>query len=312
VDTDEVKSSMRGPLAPVLTVYREQDLSLDLDAIQANVDQQIHRGMKTGSGVLLAAGAGGDFPLLSKEERKEVIRAVAQAASDRVPVLGCCQSPLTQEAIELAEWSQQAGCYGIQLSPTWYYLPNERQIFEHFKAVAESIDICVMIYHTPWLGSHISMDLFNRMWDECANIRAIKWAGSGSSEAISGYIELAGKYAMINNGVDILQGAVLGANGFVTHLANVWPEHEVGFWRLVEDEDYKGAAEEFRKVNWPWLSLRNWVHLEVGRGESMAVKPPAELTGFRGGPSRPPMVNLDQRQRAHVRSVLSHMGAPLV
>ena len=54
----EVKRRICGPLAPVLTVYREGDLALDLDAIQENVDQQIRRGMVTGRGTLLAAGAG--------------------------------------------------------------------------------------------------------------------------------------------------------------------------------------------------------------------------------------------------------------
>ena len=312
MEISKVKQVIRGPLPPVLTVYKGKDLSLDLDAIQENVDQQIRRGMTVGNGVLLAAGAGGDFPLLSHEERKAVIQAVAEAAGGRVPVLGNAQSPLTREAIALAEWSQQVGCYGIQLSPTWYYPPNEGQLYDHFKAVAESVDICIMVYHTPWLGSHIDVDLFNRLWEDFPNIRAIKWSSMNGFETMAGYIGLSDKFAMMNNGPALLQGALLGANGFVTHLANVWPEHEVDLWHTIESGDYKGATQEFLKVNWHWRNLRSWAHQEIGRGESMAVKPPAELTGFHGGPSRPPMVNFDQEQRAHVRSILEKMGAPLV
>ena len=89
MDVSQVKERICGPLAPVLTVYREGDLALDLDAIRENVEQQIRQGMTTGNGVLLAAGAGGDFPLLTFEERKTVIQAVAEAAAGRATVLGC-------------------------------------------------------------------------------------------------------------------------------------------------------------------------------------------------------------------------------
>ena len=312
MEISEVKKVMRGPLAPVLTIYKKEDLSLDLDAIQENVDQQIRRGMTKGNGVLLAAGAGGDFPLLTYEERKLVIQTVAEAAGDRATVLGCCQSPLTEEAVELAEWSQKVGCYSIQLSPTWYYPPNEQQVYDHFKAVAQSIDICVMIYHTPWLDSHISIDLFNRLWEDFANVRAIKWSAFNQFEEMVGYIELLDKYAMINNGPAKLQAALLGANGFVTHLANVWPEHEVAFWQLVESGDFEAVTKDFLKVYWPWRSLRAWAYNEIARGESLLVKPAAEFTGFHGGPSRPPMVTFSEEQRAFVRSVLENIGAPLV
>jgi 4-hydroxy-tetrahydrodipicolinate synthase len=312
MDVSEVKKRIRGPLAPVLTVFREGDLALDLDAIQENVDQQIRRGMTAGNGVLLAAGAGGDFPLLSFEERKTVIQAVAEAADGRATVLGCIQSPLTAEAIALAGWCQQVGCYGVQLSPTWYYPPNEKQVYAHFKAVAESVDICIMVYHTPWLDSHIPITLFERLWADFDNVRAIKWATFNEAETMEGYVALSQNYAMINNGPGLPQAALLGANGFVTHLANVWPEHEVRLWQSFAAGDYAGATEDFLTVNWPWRSLRVWAHTEIAGGESLLVKPAAEKTGFHGGPSRPPMVDLDAAQRARVQVMLEQIGAPLV
>jgi 4-hydroxy-tetrahydrodipicolinate synthase len=314
MEISEVKKNIRGPLAPVLTIYKEEDLSLslDLDAIQENVDQQIRRGMSKGNGVLLAAGAGGDFPLLSVEERKAVIKAVAETAQGRATVLGTAQSTLTREAIELAQWSQEVGCYGIQLSPTWYYPPNDQQVYEHFKAVAESTDICIMVYHTPWLGSTISINLFKQMWEEFGNVRAIKWNATSQPDYIEGYVELSEQYAMINNGPALLHGSLLGASGFVTHLANVWPEHQVALWEKIESGDYQSVTQEYLKVQWPWRCLRAWAYESIARGESLVIKPAAEMTGFHGGPSRPPFVTFNDEQRAHVRSVLEKIGAPLV
>jgi dihydrodipicolinate synthase/N-acetylneuraminate lyase len=143
-------------------------------------------------------------------------------------------------------------------------------------------------------------------------MRAIKWSSQDATEVLSGYIELSDTYAMINNHPSLLQAALMGATGYVTHLANVWPEHEVALWEMLEAGDYQAAKQEFVTVQWLWRGLRSWAYNEVARGESLAVKPAAEMTGFHGGPSRPPMVTFDREQRAHVRSILERMGAPLV
>jgi dihydrodipicolinate synthase/N-acetylneuraminate lyase len=143
-------------------------------------------------------------------------------------------------------------------------------------------------------------------------MRAIKWSSRDAIEVISGYIELSDTYAMINNHPSLLQAALMGATGYVTHLANVWPEHEVALWEMLEKGDYQAAKQEYVTVQWLWRGLRAWAYNEVARGESLAVKPAAEMTGFHGGPSRPPMVTFDKEQRAHVRSILERMGAPLI
>ena len=72
------------------------------------------------------------------------------------------------------------------------------------------------------------------------------------------------------------------------------------------------ATQEFLMANWAWRNLRVWAHTEIAGGESLLVKPAAEMTGFYGGPNRPPMVDLDEEQRARVRAVLERIGAPLV
>ena len=69
---------------------------------------------------------------------------------------------------------------------------------------------------------------------------------------------------------------MLGGTGFITHLATIWPEHDIAVWKLLEAEKYKEAQEKIMKVNWPWQAFRGKM---AGRtsGESPPVKAALEL-----------------------------------
>ncbi len=311
MDIQKVKALLRGPVAPVLTVF-DEDGTVNLDAVQFNVDQQIRRGLVAGKGTLLAAGAGGDFPLLTLEERQAVIRAVCEAAGGRAVVIGCAQSPSTREAITLAQFAQDAGCHAVQLSPPWYYTPLPQQVYEFFQAVATSIDIPIMVYHAPWLGYTMEVDEIERLVADFPTIRALKWVGVNEFQHVDACIRLAQKMAIIDNAWQPVQSFLLGAAGYVSHLANVWPEHEVRFWEMLEGGGLAGALQEYTGVYWQWVSLRVWAGRHISGGESFLVKRAAEMTGFIGGADRGPMRTLNEDQRRHVREVLMRMGAPLV
>ncbi|MGQ9518316.1 MAG: dihydrodipicolinate synthase family protein, partial [Anaerolineae bacterium] len=284
----------------------------DLDAIQSNGDHQIRRGLVAGKGTLLSAGAGGDFPLLNTDERKAVMRAVCQAAQGRAVVIGCAQSPSTREAVMLAQYAQDAGCHAVQLSPPWYYAPLPQQVYSFFQAAATSVDIPIMVYHTPWLGCTMEVDLIGQLAEDFPNIRALKWVGVNEFQHVDAYVRLAPRMAIIDNAWQPVQSFLLGAAGYVSHLANVWPEHEVRFWEMLERGDLAGAVREYTEVYWRWVTLRVWAGEHISSGESFLVKRAAEMTGFIGGPDRGPMHTLGEDECRHVRDVLRRMGAPLI
>ena len=90
--TDEVKKKIRGLMIPVITSLNK-DLSIDTSAIKEEIKFLIQHGIKEGQGVLLAAGAGGDFNILSLDERKLVCRTIVEASKDSIPVLLRAQTP---------------------------------------------------------------------------------------------------------------------------------------------------------------------------------------------------------------------------
>ena len=85
MEVREAKRLLSGPMVSVATPFTST-FELDLDALRSNIEFMVERGMRTGSGVLLVAPAGGEFPMLSMEERKQVIRASVAAAAGRIPV----------------------------------------------------------------------------------------------------------------------------------------------------------------------------------------------------------------------------------
>jgi len=97
---DEAKQTFRGPMIAVIT-HLNDDLSIDHAAIRENVTYVIEHGFRRGQGALLGVGAGGDFPLLSLDERKAAARTIVEAAAGRVPVLIGAQDTNVANVIEM-------------------------------------------------------------------------------------------------------------------------------------------------------------------------------------------------------------------
>lgn len=161
-DIAEVKQTLRGPMIPVITNLNE-DLSIDHAAIRENVRFVIDRGIVRGQGVLLAVGAGGDFPMLSVEERKEVAHTIVTAANGQVPVIVGAQDTNPSVSIELAQWSEEIGADAVQMSAGYYYASSDEDCLRFFQAVHDATSrIGIMIYNTHWEGYNLSLD-----WPSC-------------------------------------------------------------------------------------------------------------------------------------------------
>src|SRR5690348_899472 len=91
ITPEEARARWRGVVAPLVTPFAA-DGSLDLRSLQANVQWLLDRGARQGNTILLVAGSGGDFTSMTLEERKEVIKVVAEVAAGRLPIIAGAQS----------------------------------------------------------------------------------------------------------------------------------------------------------------------------------------------------------------------------
>lgn len=304
---EQVKKVLRGPMMPIITSFKD-DLSLDLDTIQDNVRFLVEGGIVTGKGAMLGVGAGGDFPMLSVEERKQVARAIVEAADGKAPVLVGAQDTNPGVSLELAEYACQIGAYGIQLSPPYYYEPSDADVIAFFQAINDAVPIPIMAYNTPWLGYNMSFDVLDALAD-MEWVLGLKWSDTSNYAYTRGLERYADRLAIVDNAGLTALAHLLGATGFVTHLANLWPQHEVALWEQMDGGDYIGAQAEVQRANWRWYDFRIRMGQITG-GESNVLRAAYDLIGRRGGPVRPPTRDMDPEHRAELKVLLKEIGVP--
>jgi len=298
-------------MIPVITHFKD-DLSINVDAIKEEVNYLIDHGIVSGQGVLLAVGAGGDFNMLSLEERKQAAKAIVDASDGRVPVIIGAQDTNVNVMIEMAQFAEAIGAYGIQFSTTYYYKPSDDDALRLYQTIHDKTSkIAIMAYNTFWHDYDFPFEVL----DELCNLErivALKWARpDNGGPYMMGVKRYANKLAVVDNGGMWVMNHMLGGTGFITHLATIWPEHDISVWNLLEAGKYKEAQEKIMNVNWLWQAFRGKM---AGRtsGESPPVKAALELVGRHGGASRMPARALNAEERAELRALLISIGVPNV
>jgi len=308
MDAADAMQRWRGAFLPVLTIF-DDNRGLDLAATRRNVRHVIQCGAKVGNTVFLAVGAGGDFPMLATDERKRVAEAIVAEANARVPVIVGCQHTSTAAAIELARHAEEIGAEGVQVSPPFYYRPSDEDVYEFLKAISDSISIGMMVYHTWWLGFEMSMPLLERL-ASLEQVVSLKWSSPGIRTLVAGYRHFASRLAIVDNTGLRVYPHILGANGYITHLASFWPQVEWETWDRLDRGEYREVQKMMDEHYVPWIEFRGKMGRVTG-GEGNVVKAAMQLCGLDGGPVRPPTRPMTADQREELRQVLIQIGAPV-
>ena len=311
MNIQEVKQTLCGPMIPVIT-HLNDDLSVDTDAIQAEVDYLVEHGIRMGQGVLLAVGAGGDFNMLSVEERKLAGKAIVEGAEGRVPVVLGAQDTNVNVMIEMAQYAEAIGAYGIQVSTPYYYPPSDDDALRVYQAVhSATAQVAIMAYNTYWHDYDFPFPVLDELC-ELERIVALKWARPNDGVSyMQGVARYADRLAVVDNAGMQVMNHMLGGRGFITHLATIFPEHDLEIWRLLEAGAYQQAQKKIMDVNWRWGEFRGKMAQRTS-GESPPVKAALELVGRRGSPSRLPSRALTAEEKAELRQLLIDIGVPTV
>jgi len=213
--------------------------SIDEDAFRAFVEWQIAEG----SHGLVPVGTTGESPTLSHEEHRRVVEICVGVADKRVPVIAGAGSNSTNEAIDLAKHAEQAGADAVLVVTPYYNKPNQRGLYAHFRAVAEAVEIPLLIYNIPGRSIvDMSPKTMGKLFRDCKNVVGVKDATANLARASLQRHRMGAEFIQLSGEDATALGFMAhGGHGCISVTANVAPKLCAEFQEACLAGDFKKA-----------------------------------------------------------------------
>ena len=285
IPVDELRKRWHGVVIPLVTPFKE-DLSLDLPALESNLQWLIDKGAHMGNTVFLAAGSGGDFSVMTVNERKQVIKTTCDVADGRVPVIASAQSTDIRDCIELCPFGEDVGLDAVQLSGPYYYDGRPGDAMAWMREVARHTDIGFAVYNNWYTGYDMPLDLMEELLD-IPNSVAVKWGSPYAATFVEGVRRFSTRAVVVDNHFMPVLSYPLGVRCHVGLVCNFYPEHSWRVHELFVTGKYVEAIKEWERCMAPFLRLIAPVRAETA-AEAVWVRPAMNAVGLNGGRSRLP------------------------
>ncbi len=289
--------NISGSIVALVTPLHE-DGSVDYPTLRTLIDWHIAEGTHC----IGVVGTTGESPTVSVEEHCEIIRVAVEQAAGRVPIMAGAGANSTREAIELSEYAKKVGAdCTLQVVP-YYNKPTQEGIYQHFKAIAEAVDIPVMLYNVPGRSvADMSVETTLRL-AQVPGVFGIKEA-TGNLERAAWLIKQAPKGFSIYSGDDPTAVALmlLGGHGNVSVTANVAPR---GMAQLCEAAMARDTARAI-ELHMQLLPLHKHLFVEPN---PIPVKWALAKMGKCGGTLRLPLTPLSDGAQSTVEAALREAG----
>jgi 4-hydroxy-tetrahydrodipicolinate synthase len=282
---EELRKRWQGVVIPLITPFKE-DLSLDLPALESNVQWLMNKGARMGNSVFLAAGSGGDFTVMTTEERKQVIKTVCEVADGKVPVMASAQSTDIRVCIEICQFGEEVGMDAVQLSGPYYYDGRPSDALAWMQEVARHTGIGFAVYNNWYTGYDMPIGLIEEIL-EIPNSTSVKWGSPNVFTFMEGIRRFQPKAVVVDNAFLPELSYPMGVQCHISHIPNFYPEHSWRVHDLFVAGKYADAKKEWDRCKVPWLKLIEPVMASTG-GEGVFVRPALDAAGLRGGHSRLP------------------------
>ncbi|MHC4642397.1 MAG: 4-hydroxy-tetrahydrodipicolinate synthase [Planctomycetota bacterium] len=284
-----------GAMVALITPF--QDGIIDFETLDELVDFQLDNGIDG----IVPVGTTGECPTLSHEEHKQVIERIVKAVGGKVPVIAGAGSNSTAEAIELAAFSKKVGADAtLQVDP-YYNKPTQEGFYQHFKAVAEEVDLPVVLYDIPGrCGAGMTPDTIVRL-AEIENIVAIKDA-TGKMDHVSEVATQCDLTILSGDDSMTLPIASVGGKGVVSVVANIVPADVKALTDLILEGDLVSARQWHNKL---FALSRNMLSLATN---PIPIKAAVAMLNLASEELRLPMTPMDEDKKAILRQTLETYG----
>lgn len=259
--------------------------------------QLINYLLNNGTNSLVVAGTTGESPTLSSEEKVALFRHVVRVVDGKVPVIAGTGSNNTYASIELTKKAQEAGVDAIMLVAPYYNKPNQEGLFQHFKAIAESTNLPVMLYNIPGRSViNMSVDTIVKL-SKLPNVVAVKDA-SGNIDAMTDIIANTDQDFVLYSGDDglTLPALAIGAKGVVSVASHVIGNEMQQMVKAFASGNVQEAAQLHQQLLPKMKAL-------FTAPSPVPVKTALQLKGLDVGSVRLPLVPLTEQERKDLSNV---------
>ncbi|MBQ8829741.1 MAG: 4-hydroxy-tetrahydrodipicolinate synthase [Burkholderiaceae bacterium] len=291
---------IRGSIVALVTPMFE-DGSIDYESYRNLIELQI----AGGTSAIVSVGTTGESPTVDFDEHKELIRVAVEAADGRIPIIAGTGSNSTREAIELTEYARSVGAAAsLQVTP-YYNKPTQEGLYQHFKAIAEAVDLPMILYNVP--GRTVA-DLKNETILRLVRIPGIvglkdATGDLGRAADLLSRLPKDRQFAVYSGNDDsALALMLMGGDGVISVTANVAPRLMADMCEFAFNNDVMGA----RAINDRLMPLHKNLFCEPN---PVAPKWALQRMGLIQGGIRLPLVPLDPGKREQVELALQIAGS---
>ena len=236
--------NLKGSMTALITPFKNG--KLDTKSYEYLIKRQIEQGID----VVIPVGTTGESATLTHREHEECIEiAIQTCKNSHTKVIAGAGSNATQEAISLAQFAQKAGADGILTVTPYYNKPTQNGLYEHYKTIATSVEIPVMLYNVPSrTGVNLEVDTVIKLFDDFENIFAIKEA-TGDLARATQMISQREKFGVLS-GDDLIDYPMLasGCSGIISVTANLLPNMKSELVNKINENNFAEALAIHNKL----------------------------------------------------------------
>lgn len=277
----------------------KDNLEVDYDAFAAIVEDQI----AGGTDAIVVCGTTGEASTLSHEEHLNVIKYCVEKVAGRIPVIAGTGSNSTDTAIYLSREAEKVGVDGLLLVTPYYNKATQKGLYEHFKIIANSVNIPIILYNVPGrTGCTMAPDTIVKLCTDVENIVGVKEA-SGNISAVAKIMSKANGKVDLYSGNDdqIVPILSLGGKGVISVLSNVAPRqtHEIC------QNYFDGNVAKSAQMQLEAIELCDALFCEVN---PIPVKKAMNLLGKCGDGIRRPLSVMEDANVEKLRGAMERYG----
>jgi 4-hydroxy-tetrahydrodipicolinate synthase len=286
----------KGSLVPIVTPFKngKLDEKVYADLIEWHISQGTHG--------IVPCGTTGEASTLDFDEHYRVIEVAVEAANKRIPVIAGTGANATDEAVFITKKAKELGVDGALIVTPYYNKPTQEGLYLHFKSIAESVDIPIILYNVPGRTAVNMLPATVARLLEFRNIIGLKEA-TGDMRQASDLIRLCGDRLALYSGDDFTTFTMLslGGKGVISVTANIVPKDVAEMWNSWD----KGNIDKARELHYKLEPLNAAMFIETN---PIPVKTALAMMGKMDENFRLPLCSMSAAAKEKLRAVLKDAG----